>query len=121
MRGRGVTGVAGARLGRWQRYRSAPPTTTLTRTACASRLSGAFLENVGPNVRAVAVSYRGQTIVFDALLEPEATDEERQDLEDVATDVIADYPSGRMLEVNMRSGVDDLPHWPARVFQRSSD
>lgn len=80
-----------------------------------------LLGNIGPHVRAVAVSYRGQTIVFDALVEPEATVEEREDLDDAATDVIADYPSGWGLEVNIRSGADDLPQWPARVFQRSSN
>ena len=72
-----------------------------------------LLGNVGPHVRAVAVSYRGQTIVFDAL------DEERDDLDDAAGDVIADYRSPWMLEVNIRSGTDDLPQHPARVFQRS--
>jgi hypothetical protein len=78
-----------------------------------------LLGNIGPHVRAVAVSYRGQTIVFDALVDPEATDEERDDLDDAATDVIADYRSPWMLEVNIRSGTDDLPQHPARVFQRS--
>jgi hypothetical protein len=79
----------------------------------------ALLGNIGAHLRAVAVSYRGQTIVFDALVDPEATDEEREDLEDAAHDVIADYPLGWLLEVNVRSGADDLPQWPARVFQRT--
>jgi hypothetical protein len=77
-----------------------------------------LLGNIGPHVHAVAVSYRGQTIVFDALVDPEATDEERDDLDDAATDVIADYRSPWMLEVKIRSGTDDLPQHPARVFQR---
>jgi hypothetical protein len=80
----------------------------------------ALLGNIGIHVRAIAVSYRGQTIVFDALVEPEASDREREDLDDAATDVIADYPSPWVLEVNIRAGVNDLPQGLSRVFQRSS-
>ena len=80
----------------------------------------ALLGNIGIHVRAVAVSYRGQTIVFDGLMEPEASDQEREDLEDAATDLIADYPSPWVLEVSIRGGEDDLPQGPSRVFQHSS-
>jgi hypothetical protein len=79
-----------------------------------------LLGNIGPHVSAVAVSYRGRTIIFDALVDPEAADEEREDLEHAATQVVGDYWSPWMLEVNIRSGADDLPQYPARVFQRSS-
>jgi hypothetical protein len=51
-------------------------------------------------------------------VEPLASDQEREDLGDAATDVIADYPSPWMLEVNIRAGADDLPQG-LRVFQRS--
>jgi hypothetical protein len=80
----------------------------------------ALLGNIGIHVRSVAVSYRGQTIVFDALVEPLASEQEREALEDAATDVIADYPAPWLLEVNIRSGADDLPQGLARVFQRGS-
>jgi len=79
-----------------------------------------LLGNIGPHVRAVAVSYRNQAIVFDGLVDPDATEEERDDLDDAATELIAAYGFGWTLEVNIRSGEDDLPAWPARVFHRSS-
>jgi hypothetical protein len=78
----------------------------------------ALLGVVGPSVRVVAVSYRGQTILFEALLDPNASDDEREALEVAATEIVADYPSGWRLDVQIGAGADDLPDWPSRVYQR---
>jgi hypothetical protein len=78
----------------------------------------ALLGAVGPSVRAVSVSYMDASIVFQAFVDPEATDLERDALDDAATDVIADFPAGWTLVVTISEEVRDLPVWPELVYLR---
>ena len=78
----------------------------------------ALLGAVGPSVRAVSVAYRDESIVFQAFVDPDVTDAEREDLDDAAGDVVDDYPSGWTLEVVIGDEVRDLPAWPELVYLR---
>jgi hypothetical protein len=78
----------------------------------------ALLGAIGPSVRAVAVAYRDKSIVFQAVVDPEATAAERYGLSDAAGDVVADYPTGWTLEVTIGDEVRDLPVWPELVYLR---
>jgi hypothetical protein len=78
----------------------------------------ALLGAIGPSVRAVAVRYQGQQIVFQALVDPSASEHEREDLEQAATRVIADYPAGWSLELAIVDDFGALPAWPELVYRR---
>jgi hypothetical protein len=80
----------------------------------------ALLGNIGPSVRAVSVAYRGNSIVVRAFVDPGVTDGERDDLDDAATQVVADFPAGWTLEVKIEDGATDVPTSPELVFLRSS-
>lgn len=56
-------------------------------------LQRALLGEVGSNLRAVTVTYSGTTIHFDAFVDGEVTDEEREAMSLVETEVMADFPS----------------------------
>ena len=77
----------------------------------------ALLGTVGPLVRGVSVSYEGQMIVVEARVDAGITEAEREGLDDVSTDIVADYPEGWGIELRIRDAPDDLPRlmqprWP---------
>jgi hypothetical protein len=48
--------------------------------------------NVGPHVRSVYVGYSGGAVRFNALVDADLPEDEREALQEAATEVIADYP-----------------------------
>jgi hypothetical protein len=81
----------------------------------------ALLGSVGPAVRAVTVGYMANMIVFAAYVDQEISDAEREDLDDAATEVIADYPEGWGLEVTIREELPALPGYPQLVYLRRGE
>jgi hypothetical protein len=69
----------------------------------------ALLGAIGPNVVAVAVSYRGQQIVFQAWVDTNASPDQREDLDVAATEIIADFPPDWTLDVAITDGASDMP------------
>ena len=96
-----------------------PPTDDRGQNSLRLSARRALLGAVGPSVRAVSVGARDKVILFRALVDPDVTDEEREDLEVAATEVIADYPAGWTLDVSIdEADADALPQALELVYLR---
>ena len=82
---------------------------------------GALLGAVPATLRAVSLDVEEQTIVFRAVFEPGASEDDRELVSVAATEVIADFPAPWMI----REDFVELPlaerptHLPLRVFARA--
>lgn len=60
-------------------------------------LQRALLGEVSPNLRAVTVSYTDSSVQFEAYFDGEISDEDREAMSMVETEVMADFPSSHVI------------------------
>ena len=81
----------------------------------------ALLGAVPSTLRAVSLGVEGQTIVFRAVFEPGASEDDRELLSVAATEVLADFPAPWTIREEFidLSAVDSSQNLPLKVFARA--
>ena len=82
----------------------------MIQSACL-RLSAlrAFLGRVHPEMRLIKVAMKANEIVVTVILDCEPSERVREDISEAATEIVADFPWGTMIEEQIQTSTAPLP------------